>query len=202
MGVTIYYHGRIKNKALLPELIAEVEDIAQSMDWNHNVYATEFPEECTDGESYDGELYGITFSPPNCEPVWITFLSNGRMAGPLFLAFRSDENPKGESDYLYDLFTKTQFAGVDIHKSVVELFRYLNAKGYLAEFSVTDEGEYWETGDEALLEANLGRISKAIDDLSLALEVVPPEEGEELENYFVRLMKLINTRNNRNKNNN
>ena len=194
MGVTIHYEGRIRSKTLLPELIAELKDIAQSMEWKHDVYTTAFPPELADDESYDGELYGITFSPPNCEPVWITFLSNGRMSGPLFLAFRSDENPKGESDYLYSLFTKTQFAGVDIHKSVVELFRYLNRKGYFSEFSVIDEGEYWETGDEALLQANLGRIGRAIDDLSLALQVVPPEEGEGLENYFVRLMKLINPR--------
>lgn len=202
MGVTIHYQGKIKNKALLPELVAEVKDIALSMEWKHHVYSQIFPPENTDDESYDGQLYGITFSPPNCEPVWITFLSNGRMSGPLFLAFRSDENPKGESEYLYNLFTKTQFAGVAIHKSVIELLRYLNGKGYFAEFRVIDEGEYWVTRDEALLEANLGRVGRAIDDLSLALQVVPPVEGEELEDYFMRLMDLINTRNNRNKNNN
>lgn len=202
MGVTINYRGKIKDKALLPELVAEVKDIALSMKWDYHVFSDTFPPSDSDEEWYDGELYGVIFSPPECEPVWITFLSNGRMAGPLFLAFQSDENPKGKSPHLYHLFTKTQFAGVDIHKSIILLLRYLNGKGYFSEFSVIDEGEYWETDDEALLQRHFEILSGAIDDLSLALEVVPPLEGEGLENYFARLLELINARNSDNKNNN
>ena len=194
MGLTINYKGKIKSKTILPELIAEVKDIAVSMGWEYDIFSKNFFPENVDDESYDGELYGMCFSPPKCEPVWISFLSNERMSGPLFLAFRSDENPKGESKYLYNLFTKTQFAGVAIHKSIVELFRYLNGKGYFAEFSMIDEGEYWETQDEALLEANFEKLTRIIDDVELGLQTTPTEEGEELEDYFVRLMKLIGKR--------
>lgn len=198
MGVTIHYEGKIKNKAVLPGLIAEVKDIAISMKWEYHIFSENFPSTDADDESYDGELYGMLFSPPKCEPIWISFLSNGRMSGPGFLISRKDENPKIESKYLYNLFTKTQYAGVGIHKSIVELFRYLNGKGYFAEFSVIDEGEYWETRDEALLETNFEKVARAIDDVTLALQTIPTAEGEDLEDYFMRLMELINKRDTKN----
>lgn len=198
MGVTIHYEGKIKNKVILPELIAEVKDIAISMKWDYHIFSENFPLDDSDDGSYDGELYGMLFSPPKCEPVWISFLSNGRMSGPGILASRKDENPTLENKYLYNLFTKTQYAGVDIHKSIVELFRYLNGKGYFTEFSMIDEGEYWETRNEALLVANFERVARAIDDITLALQTIPTEKGEDLEGYFMRLMNLINKRNTKN----
>lgn len=198
MGVTIHYEGKIKSKSILPELIAEVKDIAVSMEWDYHIFSENFPSSDTNDESHDGELYGMTFSPPECEPVWITFLSNGRMSGPVFLVSHMNKNQGVESKYLYNLFTKTQFAGVDIHKSIVELLSYLNGKGYFAEFSVIDEGEYWETRDEALLKTNFEIITQAMDDIVLALQTVPTEEGEEIQDYFVRLMELIKNRNTKN----
>lgn len=195
MGLTIHYEGKIKSKAILPELIAEVKDIAISMGWKYHIFSENFPTSDVDDESYDGELYGMTFSPPRCEPVWITFLSNGKMSGPVFLVSRMNKSQGVESKYLYKLFTKTQFAGVDIHKSIVELLRYLNGKGYFAEFSVIDEGEYWETRDEALLKTNFEIITKAMDDIELAVQTVPTEEGEDIQDYFVRLKSLIDKRN-------
>ena len=58
-----------------------------------------------------------------------------------------------------------------------------------------DEGEYWETGDEALLEQKHEFLGTLIDNFSLAVQSVPPRQGESYVNYFERIVKLIQDRN-------
>jgi hypothetical protein len=53
---------------------------------------------------------------------------------------------------LLSSWVKTQFAGVETHIAIIDLFRRLAPR--LQELSVDDEGGYWETGDrKALLTA-------------------------------------------------
>ena len=58
-------------------------------------------------------------------------------------------------------FVKTQFAGAAVHRDVVRLFRVL--KPLMATLEIGDEGEYWETGDPAKLEAHMAVVNTAID---------------------------------------
>lgn len=68
------------------------------------------------------------------------------------LKFYGQTESQSQMDCLYTLSVKTQFAGTAIHKTIIELFRYLYKKNYVLEFNLIDDGEYWETGDENLLE--------------------------------------------------
>ena len=75
----------------------------------------------------------------------------------------------------------------------MELFCYLNTK-YFANFKLTDEGRYWETKDIEILKDNFKRNADLISGFSSALEYIPMEAGETIENYFERLMKLIQSK--------
>lgn len=195
MGLSIHYKGRFNENASLSALINEVKDIAEACNWDYHIFETAFPGNEDPKDSFDGNLYGICLLPPECEPVCISFLSNKRMSAIINLnAFGESKNPK-EQEYLYTVSVKTQFAGMEIHKFIVELLRYLNKKGYFDNFEMSDEGKYWETGDEKLLEKMFSIYDNLLDSVALAIESIPKEQGESFENYFARLMEIIHKKN-------
>jgi len=198
MGVTIHYSGRFNPTASLSEMIEEVEDIAKMQGWEYHVFEREFPDSIGGATlsrtpnriNKKEKLYGIMLSPPHCDPVQLTFLSNGRMCSPASLQCFGDSTDEAEQMFLYMLFTKTQFAGTEAHKLIVGLLRYLSNK-YLLDFVVNDEGEYWETGDDALLKQNFGKVGTYIDVTQNMFDGFPIREGESLEQYVERLIGYI-----------
>ncbi len=94
MGLTIHYNGKFNEKASLAGMIEEVKDIAEIYNWQYTIYESQFPERSSDNDSFpkgmdshNENIYGIIFLPPECEPVFLTFLSNGRMSGTDHLIF-------------------------------------------------------------------------------------------------------------------
>lgn len=71
------------------------------------------------------------------------------------------------------------------------MFRYLNKRGYFSELNLIDEGEYWETNDEKILEHKFKQYNDIIDNFSLAIKTIPKDTGETYENYFKRISKRI-----------
>ncbi|MES2777459.1 MAG: hypothetical protein V4722_24985 [Bacteroidota bacterium] len=192
MGITIHYSGRFNPAASLPDLIEEVKDIAGIYNWKYTILEETFATEELGKEQYHPKnLYGIVFSPPKSEPVWFSFLSNGRMSAPPLLQCWGKPKNKTEAAYLYMLFTKTQFAGAAIHKLVVHILKYISQK-YLLDFTVKDEGYYWETGDEKLLEDTFKQYTSLIEGFATSLETFPVNEGESFMDYFERMMKIVN----------
>jgi len=190
MGLSFHYSGNIANPALLPELIEEIQDIAKMYNWKYVVFERQFPENAFGKIEYNQNIYGICFTPPNCETIDICFLSNGRMSSISHLKFFGKADDQEEQEYLYMLSVKTQYAGVELHQFVIQLFRYLNKK-YFAEFKMSDEGSYWETNDLALLQSTFKRYTDLINGFASALEYIPVQTGETIETYFERLMKLL-----------
>jgi hypothetical protein len=190
MGLSFHYSGSIANPEFLPQLIDEVRDIATVYNWEYKEYEREFPKDSVGQAEYNQYIYGISFTPPQCETISICFLSNGRMSSHAHLLFygKTDEQP--ESDYLYMLSVKTQFASAVLHQSIIQLFRHLNKK-YFANFTLSDEGSYWETNDIELLKTNFKRNSDLINGFSSAIEAIPMLPDETIEAYFERLMNLI-----------
>jgi hypothetical protein len=81
---------------------------------------------------------GVALYPhPDCEPIRIEF-----------------------EGLRIDQFVKTQFAGAPIHVRVVALLREISP--HFSVFEVSDDSEYWETGDEGLLEKAITDCQKAI----------------------------------------
>lgn len=190
MGLSIHYSGSLKSPELLPALIAEVKDIVEIYKWKFHIFDEAFPAEGFFKQGFSQNIYGICFTPPGCETVKLCFLSNGRMSGPASLQLYGAATTQPESDYLYMLSVKTQYAGIEIHKLIIHLFKYLSHK-YLQGFTIVDEGKYWETGNEQRLQAIFKRYNDLVDGFASSLEHYPIEPGETFEAYFKRLMEKM-----------
>ena len=163
MGLCIYYSGKIKDAASLPLLVEEVKDIAIVNKWKYHVYETAFPNGTLDSEEQHIEpIYGINFTPPNCESVSLTFLSNGVLVHPGCVKYFGNSKNETERNYIYHPWTKTQFAGMVVHATIINIFKYLNGK-YLSDFKMQDESGYWETGDESIMQANFKKYDALLD---------------------------------------
>jgi hypothetical protein len=190
MGLSFHYSGRIADPEELPDMIEEVEDIAKAYNWKYAVFDRQFPDGSVGKPEYNQRVYGISFTPPECETIDICFLSNGRMSNAFNLEFWGKNERQEERKYLYMLSVKTQFAGFETHKFIIQLFRYLNEK-YFADFNLTDEGGYWETKDENVLRYNFQKYNDLLDSFVSALENHPIRTNEGIEEYFLRMMKNI-----------
>ena len=196
MGLSIHYSGAFNPNACLSAMIEEVKDIAELYKWKYFVFEQVFPSNGISKNEYTDDIYGICFTPPECETVWLSFLSNGRISSPSHLDFFGKKENQEEQPYLYMISTKTQYAGIEIHKLIIHLFKYLEGK-YLQDLNVTDEGHYWETGDEKLLEDTFKEYTQLIDHFTSSIEIFPMNPGESYEDYFERL--LMHMHNNRKK---
>jgi hypothetical protein len=189
MGLSFHYYGSLKKGASVTDLIEEVKDIAEILNWQYDILDTDFPEEELMDGKVDGNLYGICFSPEKCEPVFLTFLSNRRLCSPINL----DEFEKPVAlvpESAYWIFTKTQYAGPEAHMAVIHVLKHISQK-YLEEITVTDEGEYWETGDENLLRDTFRRYTALIDGFAAAFGSEPVKPGEIIEDYIKRIIELL-----------
>lgn len=190
MGLSIHYSGDFKKGASLAAMIEEVRDIAEVYNWKYNIFNDTFIEDELGQKDYNQDIYGISFTPPNCETVAIEFLSNGKMSSSMLLQFYGKNKEKPEEKYLYMLSVKTQFAGIEIHKLIIHLFKYLSEK-YFTNFKLIDEGEYWETRDEKKLQEIFALYVDLLDSFSSAIETYPIKNNENFEAYFGRLMNRI-----------
>jgi hypothetical protein len=196
MGLSIHYSGSFKNDSSLEAMIEEVKDIAEVYDWKYTIHNTHFPENTFGKLDYDGELYGISFTPPNSETISLTFLSNGKMCGGSNLLFFSDTLNEKDNAYLYMLSTKTQFAGSTIHKIIIHLLKHLSHK-YFQDFKLIDEGAYWETGDEMVLENKFKIYTALLDSFSDSVSKYPKYKTESFTQYFERILKMIDNKRNK-----
>lgn len=196
MGLSIHYNGRLRDPASLSEMIEEVKDIAEFNKWEYFILKEQFPDDAFTKNSYNQDVYGICISPPKCETISLSFLSNGRMSDLPHLKNFGNSDDKKYQEYLYMLSAKTQYAGIEIHKFIIHLFHYLDKK-YFQDFKMMDEGEYWETGDEKLLQEIFKRYNDLMDNFSFALENIPMNAGETYEIYFERIMKQIHNKKNK-----
>lgn len=194
MGLSINYKGRFSKDASLSKMLDELKEIMEILKWDYFIYDEEFPKQSDDNESYNENIYGISFNPPECETVFLSFLSNRRMSSIVNLKHFGNSSDKKYQEYLYLLSVKTQFAGVEMHKTIIGLFRYLKEKDYFESLEIMDEGQYWETGDEQLLKDTFKKYTFLLDNFRLALETSPKNKDEDYVNYFERLAKMIQNR--------
>jgi len=176
MGLTIHYRGNLKSAELLPDLINEIVDIVKIYDWKYDIFEKEYPDNKFYEESFN-DAYGIVFSPPKCEPVYLTFLSDGKMANPFYLKYYKEDKENGKK-MTYWVFTKTQYAGIEVHKVIIQLFRYISKK-YLVDFEMMDEGRYWETNDVQVLQESFARYNFIMDKFAEALDSFTEIENDD-----------------------
>lgn len=194
MGLSFHYKGALKNPILLKKMIEEVTDISQANQWKFHIFEEAFPSLAFTLDFYDDSIYGICFSPPNCEVVCLTFLSNGKMCA--FYNFESSKVPLNELDENY-LSVKTQFAGPETHKQLINIFDYLNKK-YFENFDLTNEGNYWETKNDQLLHDTFEKYTNLINGFDSLLNNIPIGENETIEAYLIRIAEINNKKNDKN----
>jgi hypothetical protein len=190
MGLTIHYRGKLKNANDLKSLIDDVKDVALAEKWDYFVFEDQF-ENNSFSEIIDREnLYGIMITPPKSEPFSMSFLSNGRMSSILNFNVMQLENEINE-DLVYAVFTKTQYSGYENHKKLILLLDFIS-KRYLEDFECIDDGYYWESRDEDLLKKTFEKYTNLIDGFTSSIEMIPMTEGENLEDYLIRLASITN----------
>jgi hypothetical protein len=195
MGLTIHYRGRIREDAKLMEMIEEVTDVAEVNGWNYTVFEREVNSLVFSNNTADNNIYGVCFSPPNCEPVCFTFRSNGRMYSPFCVNYTDNLTEDHESSYW--ISTKTQFAGFYVHAIIIRLFRHLSEK-YLESFELYDEGQFWEFNNEIKSKEIFERYDNVMNTLADALKEIQIEEDEPLEEYIKRISEQIKSRKDKN----
>lgn len=191
MGLSINYSGRLKEASLLEGLIEEVQDVSKVYNWKFHIYDTVFPDNKFSEQTAYDRIFGINFTPTNCETISITFLSNGVMVCPSRVRFFANSEKEEERNYIYSISVKTQYAGIQTHQFIVLFFKYLSNK-YFNNFELSDESGYWETNDEEQMKKQFQTYDSLIDNFALAIETLPAQENEDMITYFERLMKNVN----------
>jgi len=143
MGVTIHFEGKLRGREELHRCIALAQAMCEEQGW---VFAPIERDEARldrffneEKFEYVGPTRGISVYPhEDCDPVEIEFDNK------LFL----------------QEFTKTQFAGPEIHVAVIDLLRRIEP--CFTALEVFDEGEFWETGNRAVLERHLAWFEEAL----------------------------------------
>jgi hypothetical protein len=189
MGLSIHFSGRLRKAEHLPALIEEVKDVSNVYGWKYHVYDTHFPNDTFENHTSFENVYGISFTPADCETISLAFLSNGTMVCPARISFFV--HTKNEP-YIYTVSVKTQFAGVFVHQLLIRLFKYLNDK-YFEDFKLEDESYYWETDDENLMRERFKVYDNLLYNIVLSVQTFPLKQGEDMIAYFERLMKHVDS---------
>ena len=168
----------------------------------------------TSDNFHNGKLYGIDFTPKGSEPVALCFLNNERMSSIMQMAcwghfekesvivsetLKWDENGIYNScseelkmdqneynRYLCMCSTKTQFAGPQSHELIIGVLRYISTT-YLSDFTLSDESQFWETGDTFLLKKNFERNGFLINSFGAGLKTENRLPGEDIESFIKRI---------------
>ena len=192
MGLSIHYKGNLRTKAALPLLIEEVKDIVEIYKWPYHVFETDFPVNHFGRKKIKTNLYGISFTPPECETVSLTFLSNGTLIDYLSWVIYIKSQARDQSILQGGASVKTQYAGAAIHKLLIHIMDHLSKK-YFRHFEMMDEGEYWETRDEKRLDKNFALLTSLLNGMQTIFLENPISEGEPFEKYFRRLIGKIHS---------
>ena len=190
MGLSIYFSGRLRKAEYLPALIEEVKDISNVYGWKYHIFENPFPNNRFENHTSFDDVYGICFTPTDCETISIAFLSNGTMVCPFRIPFFAYDKNEEIRSFVYSISVKTQFAGVLVHQLLIHLFKYLNDK-YFEDFKLSDESHYWETGDENIMRERFKLYDFLLDSVALSIQTFPIEPGEDIISYFERLMGHI-----------
>lgn len=178
MGLSIHYSGYILSKEMLDPLIEEVTDICKTFGWSTHTFD-------------DDEIKGVSFAPEGSEPVFLTFNHEGRTLSPFNILVKDIyDDVQIAKEFIFSTSTKTQYAGIDAHIAIIKLLKHLSAK-YLKDFTLIDEGYYWETGDEKALSEQFEKYDAAMNIFCEALKDLPNVPGETAESLGDRLERLL-----------
>jgi hypothetical protein len=171
MGLKISYRGQLRDPNELDSFLDDVYDICIEIGWHFmpihrsNVMPTK----------------GVMITPAGSEPIWLTFLTKGKIYDPAHFIYTSQ--PELESvneEHGQWVVAKTQYAGVDTHMAIIKFFRYLSLK-YFESFELRDDSQYWETNDEAVCLDRFNEFNRAINILGEFLDSNSADDEDDFE---------------------
>ncbi len=180
MGIVIHYKGRINKVGEIENFVDEISDISKELGWGFRII-----------DDSDKQLNGIILQPhEDCEPVSFLFDNGGRLHSIGSLLF-DDWN----KNFAFFASTKTQFAPLDVHIAIIKLLKYIKSK-YINDLEVTDEADYWDTMDEAVLKEKMEFLGSKIELMGEILDSrkeellktkSPGELVSKIEGYFKKI---------------
>lgn len=200
MGITIHYRGRINKTEEVEKLAEEIEDFSRQLGWKSKRWNNDWAKPNTSEISRtDGKiqikgyvpLRGIDLFPhEHCEPFSLTFTSEGWLVNVVGMSLIAGEKTTAEKFWMS---TKTQFAPLEIHITIVKLLEYLK-KRYIPNLEVHDDGDYWETGDIDELKRRRDSVSRAMDMLEDRISAIPAKniKGKSPEEIADMIEQILN----------
>jgi len=194
MGLSIHYTGIIRNYAIIENLITECEDICKSLEWDYHIW--EKKNNSNDHIHLNNpafinyttsDLKGISFTPKDSETVSLVFFPSGILCSPVKLMYN---DPATNNLMVETVSVKTQYAGMDVHLTILKLLQYFKDK-YFSLFELSDEGMYWETKDLEVLKKQFARYDFIVDSMKNALKDFKALPGETPESLADRLEELL-----------
>jgi hypothetical protein len=175
MGVSIHYRGRLDDLGQLAKLCDEMTDIARAMGWETTRLDDDWEQppdarlrSTSRGAHIDGHLglKGILLRPDvAAESLSFFFDREGNLRSRMNVVLIVDGTLKPQDAWVS---VKTQFASPEVHAWIVGLLKYVK-KRYVSDLQVSDEGQYWETGDIRILRERMEFIGAKIEQLSAKL---------------------------------
>ena len=172
MGVSIHYRGRLNDVGQLARLCEELADIAATMGWESTQLDDDWEQpvdarlrHTPKGATIDGNLglKGILMSPGGgAESLRFLFDRQGDLRCPMGMILILEGTLDPQEAWVS---VKTQFASPEVHVWIIGLLKYLK-KRYISDLQVSDEGQYWETGDVRVLKEKMDFIGGKIDQLA------------------------------------
>ena len=158
--------------------LEEVKEISETLGWTSHVID-------------DKDLKGISFAPARSEAVFLTFDHNNRLLSPMNILVKEIyDGVRFDKELIFTTSVKTQCAGPDAHIAVIKLLKYIAAK-YLENFTLSDEGNYWETGDEKILYAQFKKYEDALNFVQEALQDLNAVPGETASSLAERIEQIL-----------
>ena len=145
MGVTIHFEGSLPDEGSFTTVLSIARNHAKRYGWKvETIDAPDVLLQRVRGEhdwDYRGPVRGIALYPhEDCDPVRLEF----------------------DKDLFVQEFTKTQFAGIDVHRQINELLRALAP--HFRDLRIEDEGELWDTGDVELLQTHFSNCERVLQE--------------------------------------
>lgn len=175
MGVSIHYRGRLDDVGQLANLCEELADIAAAMGWETTRLDDDWERPADArlrftpaGAQIDGHLglKGILMMPDvEAESLSFLFDREGNLRSLMDVISILDGTLKPEEAWVS---VKTQFASPELHVWIIGLLKYVKRR-YVSDLQVSDEGQYWETGDIRILREKMNLIGVKIEQISAKL---------------------------------
>jgi len=145
MGITIHFEGKLKDEGSFNKVMTSSREFADEQGWPYSdISEEEVTLQRVKGEedwNYVGPTRGVEIQPhDNSEPLRLEF----------------------DKDLYIQEYVKTQFAPQEVHILITKLL-----KSFEPEFSsieVIDEGEYYETGDDSVLNNHREKFFETLDE--------------------------------------